>query len=67
MREDNNIPKGWSEAILGEVVNIIGGGTPRTTIKEYWNGDIPWLSVVDFNNDNRWVYNTEKSITSLGL
>ena len=67
MREDNNIPKGWVETTLGEVVNIIGGGTPRTTVSEYWGGDIPWLSVVDFNNDNRWVYDTEKTITELGL
>ena len=39
----------------------------RTTVEEYWNGDIPWLSVVDFNNDNRWVLDTEKTITKLGL
>jgi type I restriction enzyme S subunit len=36
-------------------------------INEYWTGNIPWLSVVDFNNDDRWVSNAEKSITKLGL
>lgn len=52
---------------LSEIMTIIGGGTPKTSISEYWNGDIPWLSVKDFNNDNRYVYDTEKKITQKGL
>lgn len=48
-------------------MDIIGGGTPKTTKPEYWNGNIPWLSVKDFNNDYRYVYRTEKTITQLGL
>ena len=52
---------------LSELMDIIGGGTPKTTKEEYWNGTIPWLSVKDFNNDRRYVYETEKSITELGL
>lgn len=52
---------------LSEVMELIGGGTPKTTISEYWNGSIPWLSVKDFNNDFRYVYSTEKTITELGL
>ena len=64
---EHNIPVGWVETTLGESINLIGGGTPKTTIEEYWDGDIPWLSVVDFNDDNRWVSKTEKTITKLGL
>lgn len=67
MSGGSKIPNGWVETTLGEAIEVVGGGTPRTTISEYWDGDIPWLSVVDFNNDNRWVYNTEKSITEIGL
>ncbi|MCI8494009.1 restriction endonuclease subunit S [Anaerotruncus sp.] len=52
---------------LSKIMDIIGGGTPKTTKEEYWNGTIPWLSVKDFNNDQRYVYTTEKSITKLGL
>lgn len=52
---------------LSSVVDIIGGGTPKTTVNEYWGGNMPWLSVVDFGNDNRHVFNTEKSITEAGL
>ena len=52
---------------LSEIMDLIGGGTPKTSVPEYWNGDIPWLSVKDFNNDNRYVYSTEKTITQKGL
>lgn len=52
---------------LSEIMDIIGGGTPKTTKPEYWNGTIPWLSVKDFANTQRYVYTTEKSITKLGL
>lgn len=52
---------------LSELMDVIGGGTPKTSKAEYWNGDIPWLSVKDFNNDCRYVYRTEKNITQEGL
>ena len=57
----------WREVKLGDVADVIGGGTPKTSIKEYWDGNIPWLSVKDFNNDQRYVYKTEKTITEKGL
>ena len=43
----------WKECKLGEIIEIIGGGTPKTSISEYWNGNIPWLSVVDFNTGKK--------------
>jgi type I restriction enzyme, S subunit len=52
---------------LSDVIDLIGGGTPKTSVSEYWGGNIPWLSVKDFNNDDRYVYTTEKSITQTGL
>jgi len=57
----------WRECRLSDVMEIIGGGTPKTSVPEYWNGKIPWLSVADFNNCNRYVYDAEKHITELGL
>lgn len=57
----------WKEYILSELIEIIGGGTPKTSIAEYWNGNIPWLSIKDFNNIIKYVYLTEKTITDLGL
>jgi len=57
----------WHKFKLSELVDIIGGGTPKTTKSEYWNGDIPWISVVDFAGDRKFVFETEKHITHLGL
>ena len=50
-----------------EAVDIISGGTPNTKTPAYWNGSIPWLSVVDFGNVNKYVESTEKTITEEGL
>ena len=55
------------EYSISEICQIIGGGTPKTSVAEYWNGDINWLSVKDFAGDCRYVYDTEKKITELGL
>lgn len=52
---------------LSSVVDIISGGTPDTKIPEYWDGDIPWLSVADFNKNVRFVCEAEKHITEAGL
>jgi type I restriction enzyme, S subunit len=57
----------WRETNLYEIIDLIGGGTPKTSVPEYWNGDIPWLSVADFNNGKKYVFETEKTITESGL
>lgn len=52
---------------LSDLLEIIGGGTPKTTNPDYWNGSIPWLSVVDFSGNSKYVYETEKTISKEGL
>lgn len=65
--EVGEIPIDWETKTIDDIAEIIGGGTPKTSESEYWGGDIPWLSVVDFGKGNRHVYHTEKAITKLGL
>lgn len=61
------IPKGWKKASFESLIKLIGGGTPKTSVEEYWNGDIPWFSVVDAPNDSDvFVLDTEKHVTQLG-
>src|SRR3989338_4492310 len=60
------IPEDWEIICLGSEIEIIGGGTPKTSNPEYWNGDISWISVTDFGN-GRWINQTEKHITEKGL
>lgn len=57
----------WKEYFLSDITDIIGGGTPKRSEPRYWNGTIPWLSVKDFNNSNRYVSSSEESITEEGL
>lgn len=57
----------WKECKLSEIMDLIGGGTPKTSNTDYWGGDIPWISVKDFNGERRYVGDTEKKITKLGL
>ena len=57
----------WPTSRLSSLVEIISGGTPDTGNSTYWNGSIPWLSVADFSNQDRFVSHAEKSITQAGL
>ena len=57
----------WIRVVLADVIELVSGGTPKTNIPEYWNGNIPWLSVADFNAGFRWVSSAEKHITERGL
>lgn len=52
---------------LGEVTEkIYSGGTPKTSISEYWdNGTIPWMSSGEVNLET--IYKTEKYISESGL
>lgn len=57
----------WKECKLSEIMDLIGGGTPKTSNPDYWDGDIPWISVKDFNGERRYVGDIKKKITKLGL
>ncbi|MFH1900579.1 MAG: restriction endonuclease subunit S [Patescibacteria group bacterium] len=62
---NKNIPEGWQQVKLGEICDISAGGTPSTKIKEYWNGNIPWMNSGDLNK--RIIFDVEGRITELGL
>ena len=59
------IPEGWKVGKFTDIVDIKGGGTPKTDIAEYWNGDIPFFTPKDINDV--FCIGTEKNITDLGL
>jgi type I restriction enzyme S subunit len=58
----------WEEGSLLELIGLVGGGTPKTSIAEYWDGSIPWLSGKDISSNHKtFVTDTEKMITEDGL
>jgi type I restriction enzyme, S subunit len=65
---EDGLPEGWTQEPFSELINLIGGGTPKTSKDEYWNGSIPWFSVVDAPNETDvFVIDTEKKVTDLGV
>ena len=60
----NNFPD-WKEKKLGEVADIIGGGTPSTTTPEYWSGEIDWFTPTEIKS--KYLLGSERKISSLGL
>ena len=58
----------WENKSLYDCIELVGGGTPKTSVEEYWNGDICWLSAKDITpNHKGFITNTEKKITQQGL
>jgi len=61
-----NFDEEWEKKKLGKLAEIIGGGTPSTSVKEYWNGDIDWYSPIEIGKQI-YVSGSRKKITELGL
>lgn len=55
----------WEEKTLGEVAEIIGGGTPETSKETYWNGNIQWFTPTEIKSD--YVSKSLRTISALGL
>ena len=62
----DDLPLGWEKLPFSETMKIVSGGTPKTTEAAFWNGNIPWYSVVDAPA-SVYVLDTEKHITQQGL
>ena len=63
------VPENWVWVRLGAVTKVVGGGTPSTSKKEYYDeGNISWLSPVDLSNYNGiYISRGNKMITLEGL
>lgn len=58
----------WSKQQLGDICNIINGGTPSTSVAEFWNGKILWCTPTDITScSTKYIYTTESKITESGL
>ena len=52
---------------LNEIGEIVSGSTPKTNIKEYWNGKHLWITPAEINEDDYYITNTERKITDLAI
>ena len=63
--EFKNAPA-WEQRKLGEVAEIVGGGTPSTSNPEYWDGDIDWYAPAEIG-EKTFVSESKRKISKLGL
>ncbi len=58
----------WIECTLNDIGEIVGGSTPLTAKKEYYGGEIPWITPKDLSShQNRYIAKGERNITKAGL
>ena len=63
-----DIPNSWTFVRLKHIGEIVGGGTPKTNVNEYWDGDIPWLTPADLSGyEDMYISVGARTITEAGL
>jgi type I restriction enzyme S subunit len=60
------IPEGWGAGNVMYLANLLGGGTPKTTVNKYWGGSIPFFTPADAESDV-YCLKTKENITAEGL
>ena len=59
------ITSSWEQRKLGDIADIVGGGTPSTGNQSYWDGDIDWYAPAEIA-DQIYANSSQKKITGLG-
>lgn len=67
-QSQKNISSNWRQVKLGDICDILSGGTPDTTNPGFWNGKINWITPTEITRTGKYInLETEKKITELGL
>ena len=59
------IPDSWATSTVGTLFSLVGGGTPRRDEREFWDGEVPWISSADIDDSFR--LHPRRSVTTRGL
>lgn len=66
--ELGEIPEGWGPVPFLDLAQLLSGGTPKTSVHEYWNGGIKWASAKDVSQcGSFFLVDTERTITTEGV
>ncbi|WP_051208897.1 restriction endonuclease subunit S [Butyrivibrio sp. WCD3002] len=52
---------------LGDICEIVSGSTPKTSVEEYWDGDIKWITPAELTDDSYIIDDTARKLTELGV
>ena len=67
-KENPKLPQGWTIKTLGEIGEIISGGTPSTKQADNFGGDIAWITPADLSNhNNKFISQGKRNISEKGL
>ena len=55
----------WENTVLGDIADIVGGGTPSTNNQAYWSGDVVWLTPSEINQ--KFIGESKRTISELGV
>lgn len=62
----DGLPEWWERKSAFDMMDVHSGGTPKTKVPEYWDGEIPFFTPKD-TTDYAYTFSTEKTITEEGL
>lgn len=62
----DGVPEGWRKYKFSDTTSIMGGGTPKTDVKEFYNGNIPFYTPKD-SDDSFFAFDTITHISQSGL
>lgn len=62
----DGVPEGWRKATTFDAMQVMSGGTPKTTSPTFWDGEIPFYTPKDSVVES-YVINTEKHLTESGI
>ena len=52
---------------LGDICEIVSGSTPKTSIAEYWDGDVKWITPAELSDDTYIIMDSVRKITKLAV
>lgn len=62
------LPASWKWASLNSIGTIVSGATPKTSVAEFWNGDINWVTPADLGkSSSKWISHGSRFLTKAGL
>ena len=56
----DGVPEGWVKKNALDVMDVLSGGTPKTSVPDYWNGEIPFFTSKD-TTDYAYIFSTERN------
>lgn len=65
--DPNLIQQGETWERIGNICEVVGGATPKTSVEEYWNGELPWITPAEIKEGDKFLYDTQRKLSEAGV